>query len=112
MFLLIGYKFVIRGSIDGSQCSRNMFQPIKFWTNGSSDCIFEKTLCEEEGQVVFENGNPKNDRSCRCDYTKGYAFVKKPNHKCFCEPRTEDCSCHIKKCSTLSILTPGNFIYK
>ncbi|VDI82026.1 Hypothetical predicted protein [Mytilus galloprovincialis] len=102
-----GYKFIIRGNLDGKQCEDTYYQPIKFWTNGSSNCIFKKSTCNEEGQVAFNNGNGTSNRKCRCDYTAGYAFVTKPNAKCFCDPEQEDCACYLTTCKPFHLLTPG-----
>ncbi|CAC5423676.1 unnamed protein product [Mytilus coruscus] len=102
----LGYKFIIRGSLDGTPCNANKFQPFKFWTNSSSDCIFKKTNCIEEGQVVFDKGNSTSDRKCRCDYTSGYAFVAHPRNNCYCDPEFEDCSCYLLPCQQLEVITP------
>ncbi|XP_071127677.1 uncharacterized protein [Mytilus edulis] len=100
-----GYKFIIRGNIDGIVCEKNRFQPIKFWTNGSSDCILEKTRCDEHGQVIHVESDSTSDRTCRCDYTKGFAFVSQ-RQNCFCDPSLEDCSCFLKPCSKFQVMTP------
>ncbi|CAC5376411.1 unnamed protein product [Mytilus coruscus] len=101
-----GYKFIIRGNLDGIQCEKNRFQPIKLWTNGSTDCILAKTVCNEQGQVIHDEGNSTSDRTCRCDYTKGFAFVKRPKQDCFCNPFLEDCSCFLKPCNKFHVMTP------
>ncbi|CAC5398305.1 unnamed protein product [Mytilus coruscus] len=103
-----GYKFIIRGSLDGKPCNTNKFQPFKFWTNSSSDCVFKKTNCTEEGQVVFDKGNSTANRKCRCDYTSGYAFVTQPRHDCYCDPELEDCSCYVLTCRAKEVITPGS----
>lgn len=110
--LITGYKFIIRGNLDGIHCEKNRYQPIKFWTNGSNSCILAKTGCNELGQVIHDEGNSTSDRTCRCDYTKGFAFVKKPKQECFCQPSLEDCSCLMKPCDRLQVLTPGNNLIK
>ncbi|CAC5415484.1 unnamed protein product [Mytilus coruscus] len=102
-----GYKFIIRGNIDGIECEKNRFQPIKFWTNGSNDCILEKTHCNEPGQVIHDEGSSTSDRTCRCDYTRGFAFVTSPKQNCFCNPSLDDCSCFMKPCSKFQVMTPG-----
>lgn len=107
-----GRKSVLRGGLDADICSLERFQPwpINFYTNVSTKCIFIKSLCHEEGQVVYDNGNRNRDTTCKCDYTKGYDFVVKPKKICFCIPWEEDCSCYIKTCpdSTFN-LSPGKF---
>lgn len=104
---ILGYKFIIRGNIDGKPCDEHKYQPFKFWTNSSSDCVFAKTNCTEEGQVVFTKGNTTTDRKCRCDYISGYAFVAHPRHYCYCDPQREDCSCYQLPCKKMEVMTPG-----
>lgn len=103
----LGYKFIIRGNIDGKPCGEHKYQPLKFWTNSSSDCVFVKTNCTGEGQIIFSKGNSTSNRKCRCDYTSGYAFVSTPINGCSCDPTLEDCSCHLLLCQPLQVLTPG-----
>ena len=69
--------------------------------------VYEKSLCNEEGQIVFKNGTKISDRTCRCDYSRGYDFVVKPKDGCECIPSEEDCSCYHKTCQTGFILSPG-----
>ncbi|CAC5415466.1 unnamed protein product [Mytilus coruscus] len=101
-----GYKFIVRGNLDGSQCNETRYQPTKFWTNGSSECIYKKSNCSEEGLIIHAKGNSTSDTTCRCDYTKGYAFVNRPKGECFCDPTVEDCSCYRKPCNKSHVLTP------
>ncbi|CAC5390359.1 unnamed protein product [Mytilus coruscus] len=93
-------KNVLRGGLDADICSSERYQPwpIKFYTNISTNCIFLKSVCNEEGQVVYGEGNRNTDTTCRCDYTSGYNFLVKPRHICFCVPSEEDCSCYLKTC--------------
>ncbi|XP_071150395.1 uncharacterized protein [Mytilus edulis] len=99
-FLQPGRKHVLRGGLDADIRSSERFQPwpITFYTNVSTNCIFLKSKCNEEGQVLYGNGNRNTDATCRCDYTRGYDFLKKPRNPCFCIPSEEDCSCYLKKC--------------
>lgn len=90
-----------------ANCSAGRFQPIVFTTHGNSGCIFTKSKCAEEGHVVHNSSSFSSDTSCRCDYTKGYAFVSKPKNTCFCIPSKEDCTCFRVKCPKLS---PGEFV--
>lgn len=105
--IFLGYKYIISGNINGKSCEKNRFQPFKFGTNGNSECIFKKTTCNGEGQVIYGNGSSTTDISCRCDYTKGFAFVQKPRNVCYCNQYEEDCSCFKKLCYEKEILTPG-----
>ncbi|CAG2186103.1 TTN [Mytilus edulis] len=114
-FLQPGRKNVLRGGLDADICSFERYQPwpIKFYTNVSTNCLFLKYKCNEEGQVVYVNGNRNIDRSCRCDYTKGYDFLIKPQNPCFCEPAKEDCSCYLKTCpKATDKLSSVYFIYE
>ncbi|XP_052097384.1 uncharacterized protein LOC127732394 isoform X2 [Mytilus californianus] len=103
-FLQPGRKNVLRGGLDADICSSQRYEPwpIKFFTNVSTNCIFQKSACHEEGQVVFDNGNRSTDANCRCDYTRGYDFIVKPRNPCFCVPSEEDCSCYLRMCHVLS----------
>ncbi|VDI05208.1 Hypothetical predicted protein [Mytilus galloprovincialis] len=110
-FLQPGRKHVLRGGLDADICSSERYQPwpITFYTNVSTNCIFRKSACNEEGLVVYDNGNRSTDITCRCDYTRGYDFIVKPRNRCFCVPSEEDCSCHLKMCpKTTDKLSPGN----
>lgn len=94
-----GSKRIFSGSFTRGNCTQNRYQPFNFQTNGGmSDCIFEKSICNEEGQIVYQADSTKDDRTCRCDYTKNYAFVKTPRNLCYCNPTEEDCSCYIRSC--------------
>ncbi|VDI55554.1 Hypothetical predicted protein [Mytilus galloprovincialis] len=109
-FLQPGRKHVLRGGLDADPCSSERFQPwpITFYTNVSTDCIFLKSICNEEGQVIYDHGNRNTDITCRCDYTRGYDFIVKPRNPCFCIPSEEDCSCHLKMCQdSRYVLSPG-----
>ncbi|XP_063414937.1 uncharacterized protein LOC134696902 [Mytilus trossulus] len=101
-----GEKYVVTGRLRNVDCSSERYQPFPLWSNVSGVCLFKKTLCKGEGQVVFDNGTLISDGACRCDYTRGFKFIQQPKHNCFCIPSTEDCSCHISKCATGSILSP------
>lgn len=107
-FVITGYKLVVSGALTGKLCGGDFFQPFKFWTNYSSDCALTKSNCGDEGQNNFNNGSSISDRACRCDHTKGYAFVRKPDNDCFCYPAYEDCSCYFRSCGYDYVLTPGN----
>ncbi|CAC5383849.1 unnamed protein product [Mytilus coruscus] len=98
----IGSKLVFQPLFNLAECNAGRFQPIVFTTYGNSECIFFKSKCAEEGQVVFSNGSTSADTACRCDYTKGYAFVTRPKNSCFCKPSEEDCSCFRVTCTKLS----------
>lgn len=73
-----------------------------------TDCVFEKSICNEEGQVIYNDNSTKDDRSCRCDYKKKYEFIKTPQNVCFCIPTVEDCSCYDTSYSTNSNISAGS----
>jgi hypothetical protein len=95
---LTGSKRVYSRNFNIAPCRDTRYQPIRFVTNGNSDCIFRKSLCTEGGQTLFSDDTTRTDSACRCDYTQGYAFVTVPRSKCYCRPSEEDCSCYLKKC--------------
>ncbi|XP_071139815.1 uncharacterized protein [Mytilus edulis] len=103
-FLQPGRKNVLRGGLDADICSIKRYQPwpIVFYTNVSTNCIFLKSACNEEGQVVFDNGNRSTDASCRCDDTRRYDSIVQPRNPCVCVPSEEDCSCFLKMYHVLS----------
>ena len=97
------------GNFDRKACSVLHFQPFIFTTLGNSHCVFKKSLCDEEGQVLVDNGTTTRDRRCRCDYTKGFGYVSKTTDPCYCTPFNEDCSCVFKSCGKEEVLSPGNY---
>ncbi|CAG2249013.1 unnamed protein product [Mytilus edulis] len=98
----IGSKLVFQPLFNLAECNSGRYQPIVFTTHGNSECIYSQSKCTAEGQVVFSNGSARTDNTCRCDYTKGYAFVTRPKNSCFCNPSDEDCSCFRVTCTKLS----------
>ncbi|XP_071124484.1 uncharacterized protein [Mytilus edulis] len=105
-FVTPGEKYVITGNIRNVDCSSDRYQPFRLWSNVSGECLYTKSLCDGEGQVVFNNGSRIEDRRCRCDYTKGYKFIKRPKMNCSCKPSEEDCFCYISLCPKGSVLSP------
>ncbi|CAG2257092.1 unnamed protein product [Mytilus edulis] len=83
------------------------FSLFPFSTNGNDECVYAKSICSLEGQVVFHDLESDIDRSCKCDYTYGYAFILEPAKKCKCDPFIEDCTCYKKQCPLDSVLSPG-----
>ena len=70
--------------------------------------MYEKSPCSDDGQVLLNNGSGKEDRSCRCDYRRGYAFVSmNRSDPCSCVPSQEDCSCYLKHCGNREVLSQG-----
>ncbi|XP_071123926.1 uncharacterized protein [Mytilus edulis] len=101
-----GLKIVISGTFRNVRCSEERYQPITFLSNQSSDCLYLKSPCSDTGQITFKNLSTLTDSSCRCDYTRNYAFVSPPRNPCFCVPSVEDCSCYIKQCPYNTTLSP------
>ncbi|XP_052084074.1 uncharacterized protein LOC127721356 isoform X2 [Mytilus californianus] len=94
-----GSKRIFAGYFTREQCIQERFQPIKFRTNESmSDCVYAKSICSEEGQLMQKENSTKDDRTCRCDHRKNYSFIHTPRNLCFCIPTKEDCSCFIRSC--------------
>lgn len=104
-----GDKTVVNsGNFDTESCQIERFQPFSFVTSQGNNCIYKKTICNEEGQLIYSNGTSVYDRNCRCDYTKNFSYVStKRVDMCSCDPTAEDCSCYIKLCSVGQVLTPG-----
>ncbi|CAC5377840.1 unnamed protein product [Mytilus coruscus] len=98
---IVGYRTTInRNNFNTVQCKSERYQIQDFTTVGNSDCIFQKSKCAQEGQVVYKVNNDSSveDTKCMCDYTKGYSFVTLPISRCFCTPSVEDCSCFREFC--------------
>lgn len=96
------------GNFDTEPCSLDRFQPFSFSTSHGNQCVYKKSMCNAEGQLIYNNGTSRYDRKCRCDYTQHFSFMStKRVDMCSCDPTTEDCSCYIKHCSKGHILTPG-----
>lgn len=104
-----GYKFVLSGNLDRQKCISERLQPFPLSSNDNSQCGIVKSQCSGEGQIVFSDGNTTDDRSCRCNYVKNFAFVTKPKAPCYCIPSQEDCSCYYRTCPIDHYLTSGNY---
>ncbi|CAG2255514.1 unnamed protein product [Mytilus edulis] len=90
-----GYKYVFQPNLNRATCSLTRYQPIIFDTIGNSDCIFLKSFCNSEGQMTFENGSTKSDRTCICNSYQGFAFLNNTKNEIYCNPSNEDCSCFL-----------------
>lgn len=114
-FWFIGQKLIVAGSVQGTlqgaNCDDAFYQPFQFLSSMNSRYAYRTSYCSEEGQTIFSNGSTLRDRLCRCDYTKSYDFIVRPKHRCYCVPTEEDCSCHLKTCSSNDMLSPGMHIY-
>ena len=103
----LGKRYVIMGSRTDSNCSSERYQPFKFWSNELSDCVYQKSLCSEIGQKIYDRRSTKEDSTCSCDYTKGYRFVTQPENIKYCIPSKEDCSCYLVQYADNTTLSPG-----
>ncbi|CAG2225386.1 unnamed protein product [Mytilus edulis] len=75
----IGSNLVFQPLFNLAECKAGRYQPIVFTTHGNSGCIFLKSNCDGDGQIVYNNGTSNNDIACRCDYTKGYVLYQNQN---------------------------------
>ncbi|CAC5358581.1 MSI [Mytilus coruscus] len=95
-------------NFDIKPCTPERYQPVTFSSKQGSACLFQKGKCSEEGQVIYGNGTSKVDRTCRCDYSRGFAFLSTDRtDPCWCNAATEDCSCYKKECNDSQVLSPG-----
>lgn len=98
ILIRIGNRPTIQGGLHYGSCSEDRYQPFHIVSNRTVDCWYLKNDCIEEGQVLCDNRTSGRDRTCRCDYTNGYAFVQSPTNNFSCIPSEEDCSCYQKIC--------------
>ncbi|CAG2252829.1 unnamed protein product [Mytilus edulis] len=89
-----GYKYVFQPNLNRAACNGNRYQPFIFKTVGYSDCTYQKSLCNSQGQETYEHGDTRVDRKCICNTDRGYNFVRNSNNQCYCNPSNEDCSCY------------------
>ncbi|XP_063419302.1 uncharacterized protein LOC134702146 [Mytilus trossulus] len=89
-----GSKLVFEPYFNKAGCSYKRYQPFPFSTDGNNKCVYQKSFCNGEGQIVHREGSMINDTTCGCDPSQGYIFVTTPKHNCYCTPSEEDCSCH------------------
>ncbi|VDI63165.1 Hypothetical predicted protein, partial [Mytilus galloprovincialis] len=99
-----GKRYVVKDNPHPENCPNYRYQPYKLWSNRSSDCEFIKSECGELGQIMCGIGTTIKDVTCRCDHTRGYAFLTTPRNVSLCEPTAEDCSCFLKICDKNFIL--------
>ncbi|XP_076081155.1 uncharacterized protein LOC143052069 [Mytilus galloprovincialis] len=94
-----GSQYVISVYPNSEPCRNyDRYQPFPLGSNAGSDCVFQKSTCSEEGNILFHHGSPKTDLSCRCNFQKGFGFVNEIPNRCDCIPSQEDCSCYLKQC--------------
>lgn len=111
--MISGSQYVISVYPNSEPCRHHdRYQPFPLGSNVSHDCVFQKSTCPEEGQILFHHGSPKKDLTCRCNFQNGYGFIKEIPSKCDCIPSKEDCSCYIKsnQCFPGHRLISGKFM--
>ncbi|XP_076097047.1 uncharacterized protein LOC143067584 isoform X2 [Mytilus galloprovincialis] len=104
-----GYMTVIdqlSGNINNAHCLGDTFQPTPYKSNTQCGCALIKSTCDGIGQVISTNGSSEKDRTCRCDYLKGYTYVNIPADRCNCKPKGENCTCKLVECPNGSRLSP------
>lgn len=82
------------GNLNSEICPEDEFQFGPSWSNEQSKCLFRKSLCNEEGQIIYSHENSSRDRRCACDHTDGYKLTTHPRNRQYCIPFVEDCSCY------------------
>lgn len=107
IFTFVGQKYIIKHRPKSVKCENaNRYQPFGF-QNFNDKCVYRRSVCSDPGQVRFNDGSTKVDKTCRCDFSKGYAFVSTTVNSCHCTPSTEDCSCFLQRCPVNYTITPG-----
>ncbi|CAC5412745.1 unnamed protein product [Mytilus coruscus] len=106
-----GSYVLYEGGLNSKHCPDGQYQPMPYASNEDNKndkCMYLKTQCNGVGQLIHDlSEKPDKDRTCRCDYSRGYDFVYKPRNRCYCIPTEEDCSCYRKPCNNNSTkLTP------
>ncbi|CAC5360225.1 unnamed protein product [Mytilus coruscus] len=110
-FVRKGERYVISGKREDQPCSEDRYQPLRFWSNTSTNCLLKKSPCSEIGQIVYKNGSTKEDATCRCDHGKSYGFLGRTKDLCFCLQSEEDCTCYKKQCPNGQKLYSGLIIH-
>ncbi|CAC5375169.1 TTN [Mytilus coruscus] len=93
-----GVQYVVNLYPNTEPCRHDdRYQPFSLGSNVSSACVFYKSKCSEDGQVLFRRGSHTDDLTCRCDFEQGFGFVNEMSNQCDCIPSIEDCSCYVKR---------------
>lgn len=107
--MFLGFRYILSPDLNQVPCTAGQYQPFVFTTNGNSQCVLSKSLCNASGQVLANNGSSSTDISCRCDYRHNYDYVIPPKDPCSCKPAEEDCSCYIRKCDDDKVMIAGKY---
>lgn len=91
--MILGNKKVFVKDFSRARCDEERFQPFKFSTTEASKCVYEKSFCNDFGQIVSSNGSWLDDRTCTCDTYNGFDYVANKSGDQICLPVKEDCSC-------------------
>ena len=114
MYIISGYATILdqlSELIHTVPCHEGTFQRHPYESNTQCACNETKGHCNKTGQVVASNGSTTEDRTCRCDFRRGYKFSTKPSNECVCQSSSEDCTCIKEECKTEYRLSPGTWIY-
>ena len=114
MYIISGYATILdqlSGLIHTVPCREGTFQRHPYKSNTQCACNETKGHCNKTGQIVASNGSTTEDRTCRCDFRRGYKFSIKPSNECVCQSSSEDCTCIKEECKTGHRLSPGTWIY-
>lgn len=96
------------GSLHTEPCHEGTFQPIYYWSNTQCVCNETKGHCNKTGQVLASHGSTTEDRTCRCDFRRGYKLSTwNPSNKCVCNSSNVDCTCVKEECETGYRMSPG-----
>jgi len=110
LYIISGYATILdqlSGLIHTVPCPEGTFQRHPYKSNTQCACSETKGHCNKTGQVIASNGSTTEDRTCRCDFRRGYKFSTKPPNECVCNSSSEDCTCIKEECKTGYIMSPG-----
>ncbi|CAC5392570.1 unnamed protein product [Mytilus coruscus] len=105
-----GFRYILTPDLNQVPCTASRYQPFTFTTNGNSQCVLSKSVCNASGQILANNGSSSTDISCRCDYRRNYDYIIPPKNPCSCKPAEEDCSCYIRKCEDDKVMIAGKYL--
>lgn len=95
-----------KGNVVGDEFSAERNQIFELQYHGNNTLVYKHSFCKDEGLVTYRNESKTISAQCRCDHTKGFAFISKTKQTCYCTPAIEDCSCFRKECIPNFKLSP------
>lgn len=96
------------GHLNTEPCREGTFQRHPYKSNTQCACSETKGHCNKTGQVVSSDGSTTEDRTCRCDFRRGYKFSTKPSNECVCLSSSEDCACIKEDCKMGYRMSPDS----